>query len=333
MWVYVFLGLLGFISSLWISSVCEMLYVPSPPLVAMHYFGQNSPQVHPHTESVFVLDRENVFILQAEVDSVFNQSSIRLYEHSLRSLVWDNSTTDWGFIWEMKLPGLLYLGEGSFNSSELALAYALSDGSTIISYWPDMRSTANSSFAVKARVTALSASNSTVIYSLFNDSSILYTLHYSPADGLRYQGATRKTGGFKRQEVTGGILTVAYGLTWATMVTYASNDTADSTSRHLEFYYLNDTDWTLYGTYRLTHDIFVGFNQYYHLTSDALMSMPRFAVRKAGSELLIGHFGRLLSAIKWSTTNIELFFLDTFSVSDFRYVSCTDDYVLLVEAS
>jgi hypothetical protein len=333
MWVYALLGLIGFISSLWISSLIEMLYVPSPPLVALHYFGQNGPQVHPHTESVFVLTDESVFILQAEVDSVFNQSSIRLYEQSLRSLVWSNSTTDWGFLWDLTLPGQLYLGTSSSNSSELVLAYALTDGSTVLNYWPDMRRTTNSSIALKSRVTALSPSNSTVIYSLFNDSSIFHTLHYSPADGLRHQSATRKTGDFKRQEVTGGILTSSYGLTWATMVTYASNNTPDSTSRHLEFYYLNDTDWTLYGTYRLSHDIFVGFNQYYHLTSDALMSMPRFAVRKAGSELLIGHFGRLLSAIKWSTTTVELYFLDTFSVSDFRYVSCTDDYVLLVETT
>lgn len=250
MWVYFFLSLLGFFLSTFLSSLLALLYVPTPPLVAFHTFGGQGPVIQPHTQSVLVLKDEEAFIFMAEVNDL--TSTLGIYETNLSALT-SNQTLRWKSLWESTLPGKLYFG--GFDSSDLVLAYAAVDGSTVINYWPDLRYSNHTEFTVKSRVTALSLYNSTLLYSLSNDSSLFHTLKYDPSLGLSYLTKTPQSADFIHHELTGITLTHFAGLTWATAVSYAS--TPDSTVRQLEFYLLNSSEWFYYGSYSLSHEIFV----------------------------------------------------------------------------
>jgi hypothetical protein len=254
MWAYFFLSLLGFFLSTLLSSLLELLYMPTPPLVAFHAFGGQGPVIYPHTQAVFVMKDEEVFVFMAEIGDVTLNSPLRIYETNLSALTC-NQTLRWKSPWESALPGKLYFGGQGYNSSDLVLVYTAADGSTVINYWPSIRYPNHSQFTVKSRVTALSFFNSTLLYSLSNDSSLFHTLKYDPSLGLSYLTHTPKSADFSRHELIGAILTPFAGFTWATAVSYVR--TADSSVRQLEFYLLNGTEWFYYDSYSLSEENFV----------------------------------------------------------------------------
>mmetsp|Transcript_19553 Transcript_19553/g.35818 ORF Transcript_19553/g.35818 Transcript_19553/m.35818 type:complete len:432 (+) Transcript_19553:1867-3162(+) len=320
MWVYFSLGLLVLLSSFWISDLIDLLVVPAPPLKAFYEFGGHGPENHPHIETVSIVKEDTLFILQAEVDRPLNLSRIRLYEQDLESVL-ENKDSNWKHLWSLELAGVMYMGTTGYNSTNFACAFMTSEGFTELLYWPHMRSEKHVEILLVPKLTSLSLYNNLIILSYLNYPALFYFYTYSVEYGLEFQSATPKTGDFVLQEAVGSMITHSHDITWATIVTYGKSE---APHRQLEFYSLNQTAWKLYGTYTISSDLL-----YLFFNNDKLMTAPRFAVRQEGTELLIGHFGFLISVIKWSPDNVELFFLDTYSTTDFRYVSCTDDLVLL----
>lgn len=333
MWVYFFLGLLGFLSNFWISSLIELLYVPAPPLSAFYKFvGSGGPVNQLYKESVSIVNGEAVFFMQVVVDEIYNTSHVRLYEQTLTAVVEDRAE-DWNLLWDISLSGSMYMGTNGFNTTNLALAFNTDEGYSVLNYWPDIRSQDYTSLATKSNLTSMALYNDTMILSFFNDTALFRSLVYSPDQGLTYQSIVQKTSGFDCQEAIGAVLTHSNNSSWVTLVTYVANEAPDSGRRQLEFYLKNNTDWKMYGTYLLPHDLFVSAIQYYILPPKKLKSAPKFAICGQGSEMVIGHYGKLLSLIKWSADNTELSLLDTYSASDFRQVSCSKSAVLLVSGS
>lgn len=332
MWVYFCLFLLGSLSSFWLTSLIELLYVPSPPLVGFYSFGGSGPVNSPLTESVSIVTNDSVFIFQAEADPVHKASQIRLYKQSLEAVV-EGAALEWKYLWSFSFPGVLYAGMTGFNTTNLAVVSATADGHSVLYYWPSLLDSNYTSLAVEAKVTSLALYGDTLILSFYNDTALFRALTYTLDEGLKYDSEIPKSGAFTTEDVVGLALTYSAGLTTATVVSYVADSPTDSTYRQLEFYQLNNTMWELYGNYQISQDLLVSSTQYYFMTPEKMKTAPKFSVRKDGAELLIAHFGRLLSVIKWSTESVQLYFLDTYGAIDFKHISCTENHVLLVALS